>query len=51
MVKFHNFIVNELKEIELHSKYTDLIDWKLKDNTDIITLKIYNWFYRVRCDR
>ena len=37
MVKFHNFIVNELKETELHSKYTDLIDWKLKDNTDIIT--------------
>jgi len=32
-----NFILNNLNELELHSKYTDLSDWKLKDDTDIIT--------------
>jgi len=39
----NNFTLNNFNEIELHSKYTDLIDWKLKINSDIITYneKIY----------
>jgi len=28
----NNFTINIENEIELHPKYTDLIDWKLKDN-------------------
>ena len=50
----NNFIINKLNELELHSKYTDLIDWKSKDNTHIITYteKIkYNRFNWFRCFR
>jgi len=39
----NHFIINTQNELELHSKYTDLIDWKLKDttNSDQYILKTY----------